>query len=54
MRFMQFSSLVVYFWLHCTFIAACRLSLVGVKESYTLVVCRLLIAVAYLVVEHGL
>ena len=42
------------FLVNCTFIAACRLSLVGVKESYTLVVCRLLIAGASLAAEHGL
>ena len=47
--------LFVYFWLHWVFMAACGLSLVVASRGYSLVaVCRLLIAVASLVAEHGL
>ena len=43
------------YWLCWVFAAACGLSLVAVNGVYSLtVVCRLLIAVPSLVVEHGL
>ena len=46
---------LIYFWLHWIFVAACGLSLVAVSGGYSLVaVLGLLIAVASLVVEHGL
>ena len=48
-----FLILFIYFWLCWVFVAECRLSLVGTGWSYPRV-CRLLIAVAFLVVEHGL
>ena len=44
--FNLFIYLSIYFWLLWVFIAACRLSLVAVRG--------LLIAVAFLVAEHGL
>ena len=43
-----------YFWLRWVFIAAHRLSLVAVNGLLFVVVRGLLIAVASLVVEHGL
>ena len=46
--------LLCYFWLHRVFVAVCRLSLVAVSRGFSLVMCRLLIAVASLVVEHRL
>ena len=42
-----------YFWLCWVFIAACGL-FYSCRVGATLVVCRLLTAVASLVVEHGL
>ena len=43
------------FWLPWVFIAACRLSLAAMGRAYSLVAMHgLLIAVASLVVEHGL
>ena len=45
----------IYFWLCWIFVAACGLSLVVVSGGLLFVVmCRLLIAVASLVSEHGL
>ena len=39
----------------CVFVALCRLSLTAASGGYSLVaVCRLLVEVASLVVEHGL
>ena len=47
--------LFIYLWLRWVFVAACGLSLVATSEGYSFVaVHRLLIAVASLVVEHGL
>ena len=46
--------LFIYFWLHWVFFAACRLSLVVASGGYSSLQLRgLLIAVALLVVEHG-
>ena len=42
-----------YFWPHWVFVAVCRFSLVPEKQNLA-VVHGLLIAVAFLVVEHGL
>ena len=45
----------IYFWLRWVFVAVQGLSLVGARRGYSLVAgCGLLIAVASLVVEHGL
>ena len=45
---------VVCFWLQWVFIALCRLSVVTAIRSYSLAaMCRLLIAMISLVVEHG-
>ena len=44
--FKYFIYLSIYFWLHWVLIVVCRLSLV--------VVCQLLFAVVFLVVEHRL
>ena len=45
----------IYVWLHWVFIAAHGLSLVMMSRGYSLVAVRgLLIAVASLVMEHGL
>ena len=45
----------IYFWLHWVFVAVHRLSLVAASGGYFLVaVLGLLIAVAFLVAEHGL
>ena len=50
-----FINLFIYFWLHWVFVAARGLSLVAVSGRLLFVaVCGLLIAVASLVVEHGL
>ena len=47
-------ALYIYFWLYWVFVAVCGLSLVAVSEAYFLVaVCRLLIAMTSLAVEHG-
>ena len=47
--------LFIYFWLHWVFVAACGLSLVVVSGGLLFVAVHgLLIAVASLVVEHGL
>ena len=47
--------LFIYFWLCWVFVAARGLSLVGGERGLLfIVVCRLLIAVASLVAEHGL
>ena len=44
-----------YFWLCWVFVAVCRLSVVAASRGHSLVVVhRLPIAVASLVVEHGL
>ena len=43
-----------YFWLCWVFVAAHRLSLVVASGGYSSLGCRLLIAVASLVEEHGL
>ena len=43
----------IYFWLCWVFAAVCRRSLVVVSGGYSVVVRRLLIAVASLVAEHG-
>ena len=45
---------IFYFCLHWVFVAACRLSLVAASGGYSVAVHGLLIAVASLVVEHGL
>ena len=51
----QKEDLLIYFWLHCVFMAACRLSLVLATRGYSQVAIHgLLIAVASLAVEHGL
>ena len=43
------------FWLHCVFVAACRLSSsCGEQGLHFVSVCGLPIAVASLVAEHGL
>ena len=45
----------VFIVVHGLFIAACWLSLVPTRSGYSLVVvCRLLVAMASLVAEHGL
>ena len=50
-----FICLVSHFWLHWLFLAAVGLSLVVESRGFSLVVvCRLLTAVASLVVEHWL
>ena len=50
-----FKNICIYFWLPWVFIAACRLSLAAMGRAYSLVAMHgLLIAVASLVVEHGL
>ena len=47
--------LFIYLWLHWVFVAVLRLSLVVARGGLLFVaVCWLLIAVASLVVEHGL
>ena len=49
------NKLFIYFWLHWVFVPVRRLSLVVASGGYCFVaVRRLLIAVASLVVEHGL
>ena len=52
-RFYLFIYLFIYFWQHWVFIAARAFSVVVRGGSSLVVVCRLLIAVASLVVEHG-
>ena len=47
-------NLFIYLWLHWVLVAACRLSLVVASRGYSLLGCRLLIAVASIVVEHRL
>ena len=48
-------NLFIYFWLRWVFLAERRLSLVAASRDYSsVVVRRLLIAVASLVAEHGL
>jgi len=43
-----------FFWLHCVFVSGFRLSLVGVTQSYSLIVAhRLLTVVASLVANTG-
>ena len=43
------------FWLHWVLVAACGLSLVAASGGYSsAAVCRLLIAVASSIAEHGL
>ena len=50
-----FFFLIFYCWLYWIFIAACGLSLVVASRGYSLVVvCRHLIVVASLIVEHGI
>ena len=50
-----FMCLLIYFCLHWVFVAVSSLSLVAASRGYSLVaVCRLLIVVASLVVEHRL
>ena len=44
----------VYFWLQWVFVAVRRLSLVVASRGYSLIVHGLLVAVAFLVAEHGL
>ena len=46
--------LFLNFWLHWVFVAARGLSLVAASGGYSVAVRGLLIAVASLVVEHGL
>ena len=47
--------LFIYFWLHWVFVAACGLSSVAASGGLLFVAVHgLLIAVASLVVEHGL
>ena len=43
-----------FFWLHWVFVAVRGLSLVAASGGYSVVVRGLLIAVASLVMEHGL
>ena len=51
----MFIYLYIYIWLCWISVAACRPFLVAESRNYCLVaVCRLLIAVASLVVEHRL
>ena len=51
----HFFYLSIYFWLHCVFIFACRLSLVVASGGLLFfAVCGLLIVVAPLVAEQGL
>ena len=48
-------NLFIYFWLHCVFVAACRLFSSCVERRILFVAAHgLLIAVASLVAEHGL
>ena len=50
-----FSLRLIYLWLHCIFIAACRPSPVAANGGYSLVAMPgLLIAAASLIVEHRL
>ena len=51
----HFLNLFIYFWFHWVFTAVHGLSLIAVNRGYSpAAVCRLLIAVASLVVAHGL
>ena len=53
--FLNLFILFIYSWLCCVFVAGRGLSLVAVSGGYSsFAVCGLLIAVASLVVEHGL
>ena len=55
LSYYYFLNLFIYFWLHWVFVAVHGLSLVGGEWGLLfIVVCRLLIAVASLVVEHRL
>ena len=50
-----FNKFIYYFWLHRVFVAVCRLSLFAASGGLLFIVVHgLLIAVASLVVEHGL
>ena len=53
MKILIFFKLFIIFWLHWVFAAARAFSLVAMSEGYFLVVCRLLIAVASLVMDTG-
>ena len=51
----DFFFFLIYFWLHWVFIAACGLSVVAARGSYSSLRCAgLLIAVASLAAEHRL
>ena len=50
----HFNFYFIYFWLCWVFVAACGLSLVAARGGYSVVVHRLLTAVASLVAEHEL
>ena len=53
--FLFYFDLFIYLWLCWVFVAACGLSLVAASRGYSFVAVRgLLIAVASLIVEHGL
>ena len=53
-KFIYFIIIIFYFWLCWVFIAVSGISLVAASGRLIFVaVCRLLIAVASLVVEHG-
>ena len=53
-RFFWFLKIFIYFWLRWVFIAACgAFSSCGEWGQLFVAVCRLLIAVASLVAEHG-
>ena len=52
---LSFIYIYIYLWLRWVFVPSHGLSLVVASRGYSLVaVCRLLIAVASLVAEHGL
>ena len=53
--FLLYIYIYIYLWLRWVFVPSHGLSLVVASRGYSLVaVCRLLIAVASLVAEHGL
>ena len=52
--FLNLFILFIYFWLRWVFVAVRGLSLVAASWGYSVVVSRLLVAVASLVAEHGL
>ena len=54
-NFLKYNFIYFYFWLCCIFVTVHRLPLVVASSIYCLAALfRLLIAAAYLIVEHGL